>query len=226
MSYMGQYNLMDPSSIVQVEMTLFHDHALMIILSIFTFVSLMGFLLMKSHFSSRRLHEAQKLETFWTLFPALLLIILGLPSLRNLYMFDEQPMKSENTLKVTGHQWYWSYESELWNNKSFDSYMIMTNNLSSGDYRLLEVDNRVMVPSNIHSMISTTSMDVIHAWTMPSLGIKMDSVPGRLNMSVLFPLMNGVYYGQCSEICGANHAFMPIALESVPLMIYYNTLYS
>nr|YP_009059491.1 cytochrome c oxidase subunit II [Mastigeulota kiangsinensis]AIN75494.1 cytochrome c oxidase subunit II [Mastigeulota kiangsinensis] len=220
MSSWGQLNLLDPGSMIQAEMLLFHDHALMIISGIFTLVSLVGLLILYSNYSTRRVHEAQTLEIFWTVLPALLLITLALPSLRLLYLLDEQPLDSKNTLKSIGHQWFWSYEIPNLGNKTFDSYMTPTTEITSGEYRLLEVDNRVVIPSNVDTSVITTSADVIHAWAVPSLGIKMDSVPGRLNMMNINPLISGVFYGQCSEICGANHAFMPIVVESVPPSVY------
>nr|YP_010622801.1 cytochrome c oxidase subunit II [Laeocathaica amdoana]WBF92700.1 cytochrome c oxidase subunit II [Laeocathaica amdoana] len=220
MSSWGQLNLLDPGSMIQVEMMLFHDHALMIIAGIFTLVSLIGLFLLISKFSSRRVHEAQLLEILWTILPAFLLISLALPSLRLLYILDEQPISSKNTLKAIGHQWYWSYESPHLGNKTFDSYMTPTSEIQPGEYRLLEVDNRVVLPSNIDTSVITTSSDVIHAWALPSLGVKMDSVPGRLNMMNVMPVISGVFYGQCSEICGSNHAFMPIVVETVPPQVY------
>nr|YP_009158074.1 cytochrome c oxidase subunit II [Dolicheulota formosensis]AKJ85741.1 cytochrome c oxidase subunit II [Dolicheulota formosensis] len=220
MSVWGQLNLLDPASMIQSEMLLFHDHALMIIAGIFSLVSVIGVLLLRSKFSTRSVHEAQLLEIFWTILPAMLLVTLALPSLRLLYLLDEQPLTSKNTLKTIGHQWYWSYEVPFLGNKQFDSYMTPTMDLQGGEYRLLEVDNRVALPTNIDTSVITTSADVIHAWAMPSLGVKMDSVPGRLNMMNVKPLIAGVFYGQCSEICGANHAFMPIVVESVPSAVF------
>nr|YP_010704689.1 cytochrome c oxidase subunit II [Monacha cartusiana]URP31100.1 cytochrome c oxidase subunit II [Monacha cartusiana] len=222
MSFWGQMNLLDPATLIQSEMILFHDHAMMIISSIFILVAVMGFFLLKSSYSSRRVHEAQTLEILWTVLPALLLITLALPSLRLLYLVDEQPLSTKNVLKVVGHQWYWSYESPFLGNELFDSYMIPEVDLKPGDFRLLEVDNRVVLPAGIDTSIINTSADVIHSWAMPSLGVKMDSVPGRLNLMSVNPLVVGVYYGQCSEICGANHAFMPISVEVVPVSAYIN----
>nr|ANC96351.1 cytochrome c oxidase subunit II [Helicella itala] len=220
MSFWGQVNLMDPGSLIQSEMILFHDHAIMIITGIFVLVSFIGFLLLRSKYSTRRVHEAQTLEILWTILPALLLVTLALPSLRLLYLVDEQPLNTKNVLKVMGHQWYWSYENPYFQNELFDSYMTPESDLASGEYRLLEVDKRVVLPVGVDTSVIATSVDVIHAWALPSMGLKMDAVPGRLNMMTLNPLVSGVFYGQCSEICGANHAFMPIVVETVPLSIY------
>nr|YP_010121340.1 cytochrome c oxidase subunit II [Ceratodoris hiroi]QRC77955.1 cytochrome c oxidase subunit 2 [Ceratodoris hiroi] len=216
MSFWGQLNLMDAASPVQSEMFLFHDHAMVLLLGIFTFVAVVGVNLILNTFSSRVTLEAQRLETIWTIVPALLLIWLALPSLRLLYLLDEQS-NSGIILKATGHQWYWSYEIPFSNSGSFDSYMIPENDLNEGDYRLLEVDNRAVVPFGMETTVIATSADVLHAWALPSMGVKMDAVPGRLNTMSMYVEKPGVYYGQCSEICGANHSFMPIVVEAVGL---------
>nr|YP_009444532.1 cytochrome c oxidase subunit II [Microceramus pontificus]ASP44434.1 cytochrome c oxidase subunit II [Microceramus pontificus] len=216
MSFWGQLNLMDPVSQIQSEMILFHDHAMILLVGIFTVVSLVGVFIILSKFTSRNIHEAQTLEIVWTIIPALFLIWLAIPSLRLLYLLDEQA-NSSNTLKTIGHQWYWSYEMPYISDLSYDSYMVQESDLSKGEYRLLEVDNRTCVPLGVETSVITTSADVIHAWALPSLGLKMDSVPGRLNLMSMKPEVPGVYYGQCSEICGANHSFMPITVEVITL---------
>ena len=167
-------------------------------------------------FTSRNILEAQQLETVWTVVPALTLIWLALPSLRLLYLLDEQ-RNSGIILKTTAHQWYWSYEIPISDSISFDSYMLPESDLGVGDYRLLEVDNRATLPYQIETTIITTSADVLHAFALPSVGVKMDAIPGRLNRIRVFIDKPGVYYGQCSEICGANHSFMPIVVEAISL---------
>lgn len=209
-NFWGQLGLYDPASPIQEEIILFHDHAMVLLLGIFSFVCLVGIKLLFNKFSSRTILEAQTLETVWTIIPALLLIWLALPSLRLLYLLDEQ--NSSIIIKRTGHQWYWSYETPVGN---FDSYIIPTDRLNLGEYNLLEVDNRVIVPYNVNTSVITTSADVLHAFTIPSVGIKIDSVPGRLNFINMYLNWPGVYYGQCSEICGANHSFIPIVVEAV-----------
>nr|YP_010390246.1 cytochrome c oxidase subunit II [Virpazaria ripkeni]UPV69726.1 cytochrome c oxidase subunit II [Virpazaria ripkeni]UPV69739.1 cytochrome c oxidase subunit II [Virpazaria ripkeni] len=216
MSFWGSVNFVDPSSPVQSEMLLFHDHAMILLIGIFSLVALLGVKLCINKFSSRVTHEAQTLEILWTILPALLLIWLALPSLRLLYLLDEQSSNGL-ILKSTGHQWYWSYEIPSNSTSNFDSYMVLEKNLLQGDYRLLEVDNRPMIPYGMVVNALTTSADVIHAWAIPSMGVKMDAVPGRLNMMGLFSQTPGVFYGQCSEICGANHSYMPTVLEFVNL---------
>nr|CAH2594209.1 cytochrome c oxydase subunit 2 [Physella acuta] len=204
MSFWGQMNLMDPASPIQEEMILFHDHALTLLIGIFTFVCIMGVSLLTTKLTTRTIVEAQLLETVWTVIPALLLLWLAFPSMRLLYLLDDNS-KSEMILKSIGHQWYWSYESSYW---SFDSYM-----LNSGMGRLLEVDSNPLFCVNLHYTNLLTSADVLHAWSLPSIGVKIDAVPGRLNSMNLFWNYPGSYYGQCSEICGANHSFMPIQVS-------------
>ena len=133
------------------------------------------------------------------------------------------------TIKALGHQWYWSYEYSDYVNDNFepinfDSYMIPEEDLEKGQLRLLEVDNHMVIPINTHIRIIVSAADVLHSWAIPSLGIKCDAIPGRLNQASLFVKREGLYYGQCSEICGVNHGFMPIVVEAVNLKYYVNWL--
>jgi cytochrome c oxidase subunit 2 len=164
--------------------------------------------------------HSSSLEIIWTIFPAVILLFLAIPSFALLYSLDEL-IDPELTLKVIGHQWYWSYEYSdfsLLNSTdslSFDSYMISTNDLVKGSFRLLEVDNRVILPINTHIRLLVTSADVLHSWAVPSFGLKVDACPGRLSQASIFIKRSGLFFGQCSEICGINHGFMPIAVKSV-----------
>nr|YP_009136671.1 cytochrome c oxidase subunit II [Melibe leonina]AKE07276.1 cytochrome c oxidase subunit II [Melibe leonina] len=221
MSFWGQLNLIDAGSPLQSEMLLFHDHTMVLLLGIFTFVAIAGAKFLLNSLTSRTVLEAQMLETFWTILPALLLVWLALPSLSLLYLLDEHS-STGLILKSTGHQWYWSYEIPLCESGSFDSYMVPEGDLEEGEYRLLEVDNRAVVPYQMETTVITTSADVLHAWALPAMGVKMDAVPGRLNSFSMFVEKPGVYYGQCSEICGANHSFMPIVVEAVDLKDFIN----
>nr|YP_010834660.1 cytochrome c oxidase subunit II [Coryphella verrucosa]WFQ82028.1 cytochrome c oxidase subunit II [Coryphella verrucosa] len=221
MSFWGQLNFMDPASPVQSEMILFHDHGLVLLLGISVFVGFVGIKFLLNKLTSRTVVEAQTLETVWTILPSFLLIWLALPSLRLLYLLDEQSSNGL-ILKATGHQWYWSYEIPLCESGSFDSYMVPEGDLEIGEYRLLEVDNRAVVPFQMETTVIATSADVLHSWALPSMGVKMDAVPGRLNSFSMFVEKPGVYYGQCSEICGANHSFMPIVVEAVDLSDFVN----
>lgn len=166
------------------------------------------------------------LEIVWTVTPSFILMVIAIPSFALLYSMDEI-VDPSLTLKVIGHQWYWTYEySDYSVNEEgsivFDSYMIPEDDLELGQLRLLEVDNRVVLPVNTHIRIIITAADVLHSWAVPALGIKCDAVHGRLNQTSLFLKREGVFYGQCSEICGASHGFMPIVVEGVQLNDYLN----
>ncbi|MFN7039019.1 MAG: cytochrome c oxidase subunit II [Alphaproteobacteria bacterium] len=154
------------------------------------------------------------IEIIWTLIPVVILIGVSIPSLRILY-YSNVVKSADMTLKIVGHQWYWEYQYPDHGNFSFDSYMISDDKLQKGQLRLLEVDNRVILPVNTNIRILTTSQDVIHSWAVPSFGIKTDAVPGRINEAWFNVERPGIYYGQCSELCGVGHAFMPIAVEVV-----------
>nr|UFI48570.1 cytochrome c oxidase subunit II [Amalda fuscolingua] len=216
MSLWGQLGFQDAASPLMEELIFFHDHAMMILIMIISLVGYAALFLMVNKYTCRSLVEGQEIETIWTIVPAIILIFLALPSLRLLYLLDEVGNCSLS-VKTIGHQWYWSYEYSDFSSIEFDSYMIPTNELSPGDFRLLEVDHRMVLPTQTDIRILVTSADVIHSWTVPSLGVKVDAVPGRINQLGFFIKYPGVFYGQCSEICGANHSFMPIVVEAVPL---------
>lgn len=153
------------------------------------------------------------LEMIWTAIPVLILIYIAFPSFKILYMMDVTP-KSQLTIKAIGNQWYWTYEYPD-HNIRFDSNMVPENQLKPGQLRLFEVDNRVIVPTHTNVRVITTSMDVLHSWAVPAFGVKRDSIPGRLNETWFNVKKEGVYYGQCSELCGVKHGFMPIVVEAV-----------
>lgn len=166
------------------------------------------------------------LEIAWTAYPTIILIGIAFPSFALLYALDDL-IDPSLTLKIIGHQWYWSYEygGSLVDSSSntlkdinvqFDSYLIANNDLSLGRFRLLEVDNRIKLPIKTHIRLMITSADVLHCWTIPSFGVKVDACPGRLSQASVFIKRCGVYYGQCSELCGVNHGFMPIVVEAIP----------
>nr|YP_009721477.1 cytochrome c oxidase subunit II [Actinodura cyanouroptera]QGM79761.1 cytochrome c oxidase subunit II [Actinodura cyanouroptera]QGN05458.1 cytochrome c oxidase subunit II [Actinodura cyanouroptera]UDF84145.1 cytochrome c oxidase subunit II [Actinodura cyanouroptera] len=216
----SQLNFQDASSPIMEELMQFHDHALMVALAICSLVLYLLATMLTQKLSSSTV-DAQVIELIWTILPAGVLVTLALPSLRILYMMDEvnQP---DLTLKAIGHQWYWTYEYTDLKDLTFDSYMTPTTELPLGHFRLLEVDHRVIVPTNSTVRVIVTADDVLHSWAVPSLGVKTDAIPGRLNQTSFLANRPGVYYGQCSEICGANHSFMPIVVESVPLPIFEN----
>lgn len=172
---------------------------------------------------SKKVVHGTTIEIVWTVLPSLILVVVALPSFALLYSIDEI-INPALTIKCVGHQWYWSYEYSDFETKlgtiNFDSYMIAEDDLEIGELRLLEVDNRIVLPTNAHVRVIVTSADVLHSWAVPSLGVKIDACPGRLNQTSIFALRNGVFYGQCSEICGVGHANMPIVVESVNLDKY------
>jgi len=214
MSTWAQFGFQNSAAPLIEQLIFFHDHALLILILITTLVGYFMVSLVFNKFVNRYLLDGQMIEIVWTVFPALILIILALPSLRLLYLIDEVNEPSL-TVKAVGHQWYWSYEYSDFTNIEFDSYMVPTNALDSDGFRLLEVDNRVILPYLTQVRLLVSAADVIHSWTVPSLGIKADAIPGRLNQLNLMFNRPGVFYGQCSEICGANHSFMPISVEAI-----------
>lgn len=155
-----------------------------------------------------------KLEIAWTAIPALILLLVAVPSFRLLYFMD-RTQEADMTLKVTGHQWYWSYDYPD-HGLQFDALMVQDGDLKPGQKRLLTTDNEVVLPVGVPIRIQMTADDVIHAWAVPAFGIKTDTVPGRLNETWVKINDPGIYYGQCSELCGVNHAFMPITIRAVP----------
>nr|AFQ62352.1 cytochrome c oxidase subunit II [Peltodytes quadratus] len=214
-------NLQDSISPLMEQLTFFHDHTLMIITMITIMVSYMMTSLFFNKYINRLLLEGQMIEVIWTILPAIILIFIAFPSLRLLYLLDEINNPSI-TLKSIGHQWYWSYEYSDFKNIEFDSYMIPYSELKNNDFRLLDVDNRIILPIMSQIRILVTATDVLHSWTIPSLGVKIDATPGRLNQTNFFINQPGLYYGQCSEICGTNHSFMPIVIESIMPINFIN----
>lgn len=165
------------------------------------------------------------IEIVWTIIPAIILLIMAIPSITFLFRFIEPSTSFIEqlgciTVKIIGHQWYWTYEYIVpvkdasgvtsYTTQEFDSYMIPEEMLQPGDLRLLEVDNALHLPVGVPIRLLITSSDVIHSWAVPSLGVKVDAVPGRLNEVYLYIIRKGEFYGQCSELCGVNHGFMPI----------------
>ena len=161
------------------------------------------------------------LELFWTTAPAAILVSIALPSFALLYAMEEKS-DYQISVKAIGHQWYWEYQlvaDYRWLtslvNLNFDAYMVSDNELETGQFRLLEVDHKLTLPVNTPIRVLTSSADVIHSWAVPAAGVKMDAIPGRLNQVNLYFNRVGIYYGQCSELCGVNHGFMPICLKVI-----------
>lgn len=220
-----QFGFQDPATPAMEGMIDFHDYIMVFLTVIAVFVLWMLIqVLVKFNEDvnpvSVKFTHSSVLEIVWTILPAVILMLIAVPSFGLLYSLDEL-IDPTVTLKVVGHQWYWSYEYsdyatlEGGESLNFDSYMIATDDLTHGSFRLLEVDNRVILPVNTHIRVLVTAADVLHSWAVPSFGIKVDACPGRLSQASLFIKREGTYYGQCSEICGVNHGFMPIVVKGV-----------
>nr|ASN65901.1 cytochrome c oxidase subunit 2 [Platychile pallida] len=224
MATWSNLNFQDATSPLMEQLSFFHDHTMMILTMITILVGYLMYTLFLNNYINRYLLEGQFIEIIWTILPAIILVFIALPSLRLLYLLDEI-CNPAITLKSIGHQWYWSYEYSDFKQLEFDSYMIPSNELNPNGFRLLDVDNRIILPFNSQIRVLVTAMDVIHSWTVPALGVKMDATPGRLNQMSFLMNRPGLYFGQCSEICGTNHSFMPIVVESVPTFNFVNWIY-
>lgn len=213
--------LQDRASPVIEQLIFFHDHALIIILIIITTVFYTIIRIIQNKQTTRFILEGQILETIWTIAPAIILVFIAIPSLRLLYLIDEihNPVI---TLKAVGHQWYWSYEYSDFTKLEFDSYIVQQDDQQIDTFRLLDTDNRIVLPINSPIRLIVTAADVLHAWTVPRLGVKTDATPGRLNQVRFSINRPGLLYGQCSEICGANHRFIPIVIERVSTNQFIN----
>jgi cytochrome c oxidase subunit 2 len=231
------YAFQDPATPLMEGIIALHSDIWAIMLFVAGFVSYMLCSALKQFHAATtehtyKVHHNSFIEIVWTTIPALLLCIIAVPSFTLLYSLDEI-VDPAVTVKAIGHQWYWVYEYSDYcadsdnqtlagNGIIFDSYLLVDDLLEQGQLRLLEVDNRLVLPVQSHIRLLTSSADVIHSFAVPSLGIKLDAIPGRLNQVTLFIKRQGVFYGQCSELCGANHGFMPICVEAVQADDYVN----
>ena len=203
----AEISFQDGRSPIIEQIIMFHDHAIIILILI---TSITLFLVATTFFSKRFnkfIIEEQRIETIWTVSPAFLLIFLALPSLKTLYMIEDTK-DSRVSLKTLGHQWYWSYEIPTKKEEEMEIFIE-----PSKAFRLLKTREPLTLPSNSSIRSLITSADVIHSWTLPSLGVKSDAFPGRLNQSFIFSKRLGLHVGQCSEICGINHSFIPILIN-------------
>ena len=214
-----QLGFQNPASDGMRDIVNFHNNLLLpIIIAISVFVLfLMLYACVRFRASanpnpSKRTHNVT-VEILWTLIPCLILIVMAVPSFKILYKQDTIP-KADLTIKAVGYQWYWGYEYPD-ENIIFDSYMIEEKDLRADQPRLLSVDNEVVVPVNKVVKVLITANDVLHAWALPAFGVKRDAVPGRINETWFKAEKEGTYYGQCSELCGIKHAFMPITVKVV-----------
>lgn len=216
MSFWSQILLQERNSPTIQLLSLFHDYSLSIILIIVRFVFGVRFFIIINRIISRS-PIVTLVEVIWTILPIIVLIFLAIPSLQILYYIEETDPYL--TLKVIGNQWYWNYEF-IDIDLEFDSYMIPTPD--TGEFRLLDVDHRVILPINKEIRTLIRASDVLHCWTLPSVGVKADAVPGRLNQVFFNLIRPRIIYGQCSEICGANHRFIPITVESIHSSFFLN----
>nr|WPN89793.1 cytochrome c oxidase subunit II [Fenusa sp. 1 GYN-2023a] len=214
-----KFYFQDAASPAMEQLMFFHDHTMiMMIMIMMSILYLMSSMILNKIFN-RNLMNKQNIEIIWTITPAIMLIFIAMPSIHLLYMMDEMnsPLM---TIKAIGHQWYWSYEYTDFKNLEFESYMIQKDTTKLNSFRLLDVDNNMILPMNTQLRIMVSSTDVIHSWTVPSLGKKIDAIPGRLNQINVLINRPGLFFGQCSEICGTNHSFMPIVVESTPMNMF------
>lgn len=214
MTSWAQVEFIDAPRILITDLIYFHQHLILILIFILTFTGIIILTSFINLYIDTNLLEKQTLEVIWTLLPVFILVYIGGPSLIILYAADSSLQENFVTFKAIGHQWYWSYEYDFnpWI-LNFDSYILPQNSLEPGHFRLLDVDNQCFAPYLTATKLIVTSQDVLHSWAIPSLGVKIDACPGRLNQIIINGLHPGDYYGQCSEICGANHRFMPISLK-------------
>ena len=223
MPFWRQLSFQDAASPIISQLVIFHDYAILVVILVISFIRFFIYILFTNKLICHRFTEANILETVWTILPAIILIFLALPSLRILYLIDEIT-HPQIILKAIGHQWYWRYEYSDFYHLEFDSYIVPTSDLTKGIYRLLDVDHRAVLPILTEIRILVSSADVIHSWTVPRLGVKADAVPGRLNQLGIYITHPGIYYGQCSEICGTDHSFIPISIEAINLSSFINWL--
>lgn len=214
-----QLGMQSPATPVKERIEGLHDLLLVIITVITVFVlgllmyTMWRFRAARNPTPTRTAHNTL-LEVAWTVIPVVILVVIAIPSFKLLY-FGDRAVDPEMTIKVVGHQWYWSYEYPDQGDLKFDSYMVADSDLKQGQRRLLEVDNRVVVPAGTTVRVLVAGSDVIHSWFVPALGVQIYAMPGRLNETWIKVERPGVYYGQCNQICGVNHAYMPIAVEAL-----------
>jgi cytochrome c oxidase subunit 2 len=212
MIFWGIFSLQDALRVTIEQIVYFHDYLIIVIIIIICVVGyFIGFVLFTKSYSSRIVAD-HLVESVWTILPIIVLIFLVYPSIYLLYLIDERRVEFLCTLKVIGHQWYWSYKIDGLLELEIDSYIDRERVV-----RLIDVDNRIIIPAQEQIRALITSRDVLHSWALPSLGLKIDAIPGRLNQFVFIVILNSVIHGQCREICGVNHSFIPIVLEAVRL---------
>lgn len=244
-AYLNQFNLYFSSSIVSNAITtLHHDIMTYLLLVIIVIIYLLVRILLSfthahkplwsntlvlplniqinnsiQSFKNQYYTTETVLEIIWTIIPLIILSLIGLLTMSFIYNLCNYVYFPNYTVNVTGHQWYWSYVYNEYN-YAFESFLIQEDYLKIGELRLLEVDNRLLLPTRSHIRIIITSDDVIHSWAIPSLGIKIDANPGRMNHCHFFIFSSNIFYGQCSELCGTGHGFMPVVIQSIPIWLF------
>nr|QXV86731.1 cytochrome c oxidase subunit II [Bisetocreagris titanium] len=221
MMYWIQFSLQESNSPYMNQLNSFHDLCLILCLAIMILITYLLLVNSSNTYSDYTTFSSNKLEMVWAILPILVLILIAFPSLWLLYKIDED-QNMDITVKVIGSQWFWSYEYSDFKNFNFNSYMKPW--INPWDFRLLDVDYRLILPYEFKIRLLVTASDVLHSWTVPSLGVKIDAVPNRLNQTYLLLNSVGLFYGQCSEICGINHSFMPICIESQNLKYFMQYL--
>nr|AKQ49214.1 cytochrome c oxidase subunit II [Bryodema miramae miramae] len=211
------------ASLLMEEFSFFHDHSVIVLLLITAIVGYSLSYMLMMNYTNRNMLHGHVIETIWTALPAVTLIFMALPSLRLLYRLDDSS-KGSITIKTIGRQLYWSYEYSDFINVKFDTYMSPEKELVIEEFRLLEVDNGTILPMDTEVRVLSSASDVLQSWPIPALGIKMDATPGWLNQGTFLINCPGLFFRQCSEICGANHWFMPIVIESTSVKLFIKWL--
>nr|YP_009235312.1 cytochrome c oxidase subunit II [Acrossocheilus paradoxus]AMD11923.1 cytochrome c oxidase subunit II [Acrossocheilus paradoxus] len=211
-----QLGMQEAASPVMEDLLHFHEHALMMVFLISALVVYIIIAMVSTKLTNKFMLESQEMEIVWTMLPAVLLVMIALPSVRMLYLMDEIN-DPHVTIKAMGQQWLWSYEYTDYEYLNFHAYMLPTQELPPGQLRLLETDHRVVMPVDAPMRFLVAAEDVLHSWAVASMGVKLHAVPGRLKQTASLASPPGLSYGQCSEMCGANHSLMPIVMETVPL---------
>ena len=213
-----QLNFQNRTSPLIEQFIFLHDFILIILILIITTVFYIVLNIKINKFTKSKTADNHELEILWTFLPGIVLLLIAFPSLRLLYITEENKENSIN-IKTIGHQWYWSYEYTDFKNLEFDSFILPSSN-NLAQFRLLDVDNHTVIPEKTPIQLFISATDVLHSWAIPNLGIKTDSAPGRLNAVNIFCIKPGLYYGQCSEICCTNHRFIPIVLDVQPIKYF------
>nr|YP_009339294.1 cytochrome c oxidase subunit II [Gmelinoides fasciatus]APL97184.1 cytochrome c oxidase subunit II [Gmelinoides fasciatus] len=214
----------DSASPSMEQLISFHDSTMSILITVILTVLMTMIFISSCKLTDRFLLQQQNIELIWTVAPVLVIVFIAMPSVQVLYLLDD-PSSPNLTIKTIGHQWYWSYQYSDFPAIQFDSYMTPSTPLTQATLasaRLLEADNSISLPTLTQIRLVATGADVIHAWSMPAFGLKADAIPGRLNQLMFSITRPGIFYGQCSEICGSNHSFMPIKVEAMPMKNFLN----